>query len=88
MVDWSGSMISPVDDFGGAPILRREVTLDDGHGALTEATLHISSAGVFEASIDGAPVERRRPQPGLEQLRVAAPLPHATTWRAGCGTGR
>ena len=49
-------MISPVDDLDGAPVLRREFDLDAGHGAVRTATLHVSSLGVFEASLNGAPV--------------------------------
>ena len=30
--EWSAVMISPVDDSTGAPLLRRQFTLDDGHG--------------------------------------------------------
>ena len=49
-------MIASVDDFAGAPLLRRELTLDSGHGELSSALLHMSSLGIFEAFIDGIPV--------------------------------
>ena len=49
-------MISPAEELVGAPLLRREVTLDDGHGAVASATLHVSSLGIFEAYVDGVPV--------------------------------
>ncbi len=49
-------MISPAEELVGAPLLRREVTLDHGHGAVTSATLHVSSLGIFEAYVDGVPV--------------------------------
>ena len=50
-------MISPpVDSFASAPLLRREVTLDKGHGAVSSAVLHVSSQGIFEAFVDGVPV--------------------------------
>src|SRR5204862_2729558 len=37
-------------------LLRREVSLDPGHGAVTEARLYASACGVFTATINGAPV--------------------------------
>ena len=46
-------MISPVDDFAGAPLLRAEFALDDGHGAVVSAELAVSSLGVFEAYLNG-----------------------------------
>jgi alpha-L-rhamnosidase len=46
-------MISPVDDFAGAPLLRAEFVLDEGHGAVTSAELAVSSLGVFEAYVNG-----------------------------------
>ena len=55
-VRWSGSMISPLDEFDGAPLLRKEIALDPGHGDVRSAELHISALGVFEATINGAPV--------------------------------
>ena len=48
-------MISPVEELT-APLLRREVTLDEGHGPVTSAELHVSSQGIFEAFVDGVPV--------------------------------
>ena len=53
---WTAQMITPVVELGSAPLFRREVQLDTGHGAVTGATWHVSSLGVFEARIDGAPV--------------------------------
>jgi alpha-L-rhamnosidase len=49
-------MISPVDDFGGAPVLTTSFTLDDGHGPVASAQLHLSGLGIFEATLTGAPV--------------------------------
>jgi len=54
-VDWTAAMISPVEDLA-APLLRREVKLDAGHGAVGSALLHVSSQGIFEAFVDGVPV--------------------------------
>ncbi len=48
-------MISPAEEVAGAPSLRREVTLDPGHGEVVSAWLHASSLGVFEAFVDGVP---------------------------------
>jgi alpha-L-rhamnosidase len=49
-------MISPVDDFAGAPLLRTEFALEKGHGAVLTAELAVSSLGVFEAYLNGRPV--------------------------------
>ena len=54
--DWSAAMISPVDDFAGAPLLRTEVVLEHGHGAVVSAELAVSSLGVFEAYLNGRAV--------------------------------
>jgi alpha-L-rhamnosidase len=50
------AMISPVDDMGGAPLLRKAFTLPEDHGAPIGAWLHGSSLGVFEAFLNGSPV--------------------------------
>jgi len=50
---WTASMITPVVELGTAPIFRKEVELDPDHGAVTSATLHISSLGVYEAFLNG-----------------------------------
>jgi alpha-L-rhamnosidase len=55
-LQWTASMISPAEELAGAPLLRREVTLDQGPGEVTSAWLHASSLGVFEAFVDGVPV--------------------------------
>jgi alpha-L-rhamnosidase len=49
-------MISPVDDFAGAPLLRTEFALEKGHGTVLTAELAVSSLGVFEAYLNGRPV--------------------------------
>ncbi len=49
-------MISPADDFAGAPLLRTEFALEEGHGAVLTAELAVSSLGVFEAYLNGRPV--------------------------------
>jgi alpha-L-rhamnosidase len=57
-------MISPVEELDGAPILRKEVILETGHGAVSTADLHVSALGVLEASLDGAPVDDDVLSPG------------------------
>jgi alpha-L-rhamnosidase len=54
--DWAARLISPDDDFAGAPLLRREFVLEQGHGAVTAAVLHATAHGVFQAYLNGAPV--------------------------------
>jgi alpha-L-rhamnosidase len=49
-------MIAADEDFGGAPLLRAEVPLSAGHGAVTGATLYATARGVITASINGDPV--------------------------------
>ena len=51
--EWSAAMISPADDFAGAPLLRTEFALAQGHGAVLSAELAVSSLGVFEAYLNG-----------------------------------
>ncbi|WP_141822026.1 alpha-L-rhamnosidase [Humibacillus xanthopallidus] len=48
-------MVTPAVDLT-APLFRRELSLDRGHGEVDRAVLHISSLGVHEAFIDGVPV--------------------------------
>jgi alpha-L-rhamnosidase len=63
-VQWTAAMISPVEDLDGAPLLRKEVQLDQGHGDVAEARLHFSALGVFEASLNGAAVSDDVLSPG------------------------
>ncbi len=55
-VAWVAAMISPAAELDAAPLLRADVVLDEGHGAVRLAVLHASSLGVFEAFLDGRPV--------------------------------
>jgi alpha-L-rhamnosidase len=48
-------MITPAVDLT-APLFRRELTLETGHGAVESASLHVSSLGVYEARINGRAV--------------------------------
>ena len=53
---WLAAMISPEQDFDGAPLLRKEFTLEEGHGGVVKATLRATAFGVYEAFINGTPV--------------------------------
>ncbi len=57
-------MISPDEEFAGAPLLRHEARLDPGHGDVAEATLHATARGVFTAWINGVPVSEDVLSPG------------------------
>ena len=51
---WTARMIgSP--EHSQAPLLRRELTLDPGHGAVTSAVWRVSARGVVEATVNGVP---------------------------------
>lgn len=64
MPDWSATLISPDEDFDGAPLLRREFELEPGHGEVVGATWHVTAHGVFEAFLDGASVSDDVLSPG------------------------
>lgn len=53
MTDWHARMIAADKEFDGAPLLRGEFRLDDGHGAVESATLYLSALGVVEAWVNG-----------------------------------
>ncbi|MFJ5957758.1 family 78 glycoside hydrolase catalytic domain [Paenarthrobacter sp. NPDC092416] len=53
MTTWHARMIAADNDFDGAPLLRGEFHLDDGHGDVESATLFLSAFGVVEAWING-----------------------------------
>ncbi|RYP84010.1 alpha-L-rhamnosidase [Nocardioides guangzhouensis] len=62
-VTWRARMVTPAVDLT-APLFRREVELDPGHGAVASAWLHLSSLGVHEAFVDGRPVGEDVLSPG------------------------
>jgi alpha-L-rhamnosidase len=64
MPGWSATPISPNEDFGGAPLLRREFRLEKGHGSVVSATLHATAHGIFEAFLNGEPVSDEVLSPG------------------------
>lgn len=49
---WRASMISPAEDFRGAPLLRKEFDLDEGSDQVLGAVLRASARGVFEAFLN------------------------------------
>ncbi|ADX72853.1 alpha-L-rhamnosidase [Pseudarthrobacter phenanthrenivorans Sphe3] len=61
---WQAAMITPNEDFDGAPLLRKEFRLEAGHGAVVRATLRATAFGVYEALINGVPVGQDVLSPG------------------------
>ena len=53
---WNAKMIASSYELATAPLFRKQVALDAGHGAVVAANLRISSLGIFEAFINGVPV--------------------------------
>ena len=64
MPEWSAAWIVPDDDFAGAPLLRREFELEQGHGDVARAVLFATAHGIVEASINGVPVSADVLSPG------------------------
>ncbi|WP_432562876.1 family 78 glycoside hydrolase catalytic domain [Kineococcus sp. SYSU DK003] len=52
---WHAAMIA-ADEVQQAPLLRTRFTLDDGHGEVVSAVLHLTALGVVEPHLDGSPV--------------------------------
>ncbi len=50
---WTAAMVAADEDFAGAPLLRGEVTLEAGHGAVAAARLLVTAHGVVEAYVAG-----------------------------------
>jgi len=61
---WSALPVAPNEDFDGAPLLRTEFMLEEGHGSIARATLHATAQGVFEAYLNGDPVSDDVLSPG------------------------
>ncbi|SEQ41297.1 alpha-L-rhamnosidase [Arthrobacter sp. OV608] len=61
---WHAAMITPDEEFDGAPLLRKEFRLAEGHGAVAKATLRATAFGVYEALINGVPVGEDVLSPG------------------------
>lgn len=64
MTDWTARFVAPDDAFDGAPLLRREVALETGHGDVVSATLRLSALGIVEATINGTPASDELFTPG------------------------
>ena len=63
-VTWLVPMISADEEFRGAPRLRGQVTLEQGHGEVVRARLLASALGVFEAFVGGQAVSDEVLSPG------------------------
>jgi alpha-L-rhamnosidase len=61
---WSALPIAPNQDFDGAPLLRTEFVLEEGHGPVSRAILHATAHGVFEAYLNSQPVSEDVLSPG------------------------
>ncbi|HWU47662.1 MAG TPA: family 78 glycoside hydrolase catalytic domain [Humibacter sp.] len=55
-MNWNARLIAADDDFEGAPLLRREFTLHEGHGRVARATLNVTAHGIVEAWLNGRAV--------------------------------
>ncbi|WP_432510081.1 family 78 glycoside hydrolase catalytic domain [Kineococcus sp. SYSU DK001] len=66
MPTWQATMIAADGDADrdGAPLLRRRFTLDDGHGEVARAVLHVTAQGVVETFLDGQDVSGDVLSPG------------------------
>lgn len=53
MTSWHARLISPDSEFDGAPLLRGEFRLEEGHGEVASAALVLSALGVVEAFVNG-----------------------------------
>ena len=62
--EWSSDLIAPDEDFGGAPLLRKEFALDHAHGAVVGATLFVTAHGIVEPTLNGVPVSDEVLTPG------------------------
>ncbi|MET3449931.1 family 78 glycoside hydrolase catalytic domain [Curtobacterium sp. 1544] len=89
MTTWTAPFIASDADLGSAPILRREFTLDDGHGAVTSATLDVSALGVVEAWLGGTRVSDHLLEPGWTsyEWRLRVVTHDVTEHLTGTGSG-
>src|SRR3954469_9846514 len=85
-VSWTARMITSAVDLV-APVFRRSVELEPGHGGVASAVLHVSSLGVHECCLDGDPVSPEVLSPGWSayewRLRYRS---HDLTARLGNGS--
>src|SRR4051812_32259330 len=61
---WHANMIAADYDFAGAPLLRGQFTLEEGHGAVSSASLTLTAQGIVEAWIGGKPISDDLLTPG------------------------
>ncbi|MBT2503554.1 family 78 glycoside hydrolase catalytic domain [Curtobacterium sp. ISL-83] len=89
MTAWTAPFIASDADLGSAPILRREFTLDAGHGAVTSATLDLSALGVVEGWLGGRRVSDHLLEPGWTsyEWRLRVVSHDVTAHLDGLGSG-
>ena len=76
---WSADLIAADDDFAGAPLLRKEFTLDAGHGDVVAATLHVTAHGIVEPTLNGVAVSADVFTPGWTSYEWRLRYRDATT---------
>ena len=89
MPDWSAVLVSPNSDFDGAPLLRTEVRLDEGHGPAERAVLRATAHGVFEGFLNGRRIDDTVLSPGWTsyEWRLRFVERDVTALLAGVGPG-
>lgn len=74
-MNWHARFVSATEEFDGAPLLRREFDLEEGHGAVRSADLAVTALGVVEPYLGGTPVSGDLLTPGWSsyewRIRVA-----------------
>jgi alpha-L-rhamnosidase len=64
MPTWFAQMVAAGPEFDGAPLFRRQFTLETTHGDVASATLRYTALGVCEVSINGSAVSADVLTPG------------------------
>ncbi len=64
MIDRVPRFITPANEPDSAPLFRRDLPIDEGHGAVVSARLTLSALGIVEAWINGTPVSNDLLTPG------------------------
>jgi alpha-L-rhamnosidase len=85
----NAQMIAPDAHTDAAPLLRREFSLEEGHGAVRQATLTLSALGVVEAWLNAEPVSADLLTPGWSsyEWRLRYQTYDVTTALAGAAPG-
>ncbi|WP_295693744.1 alpha-L-rhamnosidase [Lapillicoccus sp.] len=60
---WSADLIASDEELP-APLLRKEVSLDTGHGRVVRAMLHVTAHGIVEPTVNGNPASDEVLTPG------------------------